>query len=986
MNKKELENLLKEGTADVKLEKLLEVLETSAVRIVEDANKKEITNTDLYSEDSFENKEVKEIVVESFKDLQLKFTNMIMPLLPEVVIDRSLKKAISKAEHEDKEYFNSVLELPKKEKVAILRQLYGKMISDSRGKEVAKKLEKDIEEKAKPILEKNPTALKEEVLHESIFAPVIAAFANAFALAWSALIPFLPGVAIGAALVGIPAVALLVTKEKRRLNKVFKESAEPELLLEAKKLETSKEYWKNRKSTSEGKEKQIQMKIAQETDPLKLAQLNAQLKNQKTLSNEYTNRAIDKAEAEAEVGDDFKDPLAIKKPGNMISANAGVENMESSFKIKIMNKEGKEETLDIKATSEEEARKKVLGMVDIKPEGILAVEKKESLEPVITAPESPQEYNQPKTEGGNVMADKKIETVKESLDSIFSILRSENIVSEEGPHISGEDVSKEDATSVKPVEVLDNQGEIVKVAQEDTTKVVDGVAKIQDHDHASEEGAKIRAELHETHHKDEAEPRTAEEIAKGTHPIHTEVKNGLITVKDHDLADEEGVKERSALHEHILKEALIKGLLKEQIKTEKLSDAGTDTIHSDGEVADPSKEVKEPTKPEVTDVTTAKEDSTAKEKAEPSDVTTSKKAESYSSLKEAFLLESDYFSKESSMVIPAEEKKDKLHKQLTLLVARDSHDPIYDELIKTVSLAKKLHADLLAKYGSVGSEKVSQMLLLKASPAPVAAVVAPTPSPVMEPLKKPEEIQVSSSFSEDSKELLDLLLKLNEDSNLNEGLFDKIKAKFASLAVKFLPEKALDNMILKAHYTAVNKATGKPEEVIQKIKEEFPEVIKGGRNSKVEYLRGIINKAPDQVINSANDRIKKLANTAAEKLNKTKAAGKPVTESYDLIIAESFSELLIESDDDEDGIKSGVKAGLATAALGTSAATGAAAVATGATGATGLTGVLGAIATMTGPQAILAAIITSLVIATVSFLVGKIVQSIVAKINDPYRV
>jgi hypothetical protein len=115
--------------------------------------------------------------------------------------------------------------------------------------------------------------------------------------------------------------------------------------------------------------------------------------------------------------------------------------------------------------------------------------------------------------------------------------------------ISGEGVTKAEAEAVKPVEVIDNTGSIVKVHSEDHTKVVDGVVKIQDHDHASKEGAEVRDALHiqETHHKDENEPRTAEEIAKGTHPIHPEVKDGEVKVQSHDLADKEGVEVRGEL-------------------------------------------------------------------------------------------------------------------------------------------------------------------------------------------------------------------------------------------------------------------------------------------------------------------------------------------------------------------------------------------------------------------------------------------------------
>jgi hypothetical protein len=117
-------------------------------------------------------------------------------------------------------------------------------------------------------------------------------------------------------------------------------------------------------------------------------------------------------------------------------------------------------------------------------------------------------------------------------------------VNEEEAHISGQDVSKEEAEAVKPIEVLDNTGAIAKVAADDHTEIVDGVIKIKDHDHASEEGAKVRDALHESDHKDEDEPKNAEEIAKGTDLVHSEIVDGEIKVEDHDHADAEGVEVR----------------------------------------------------------------------------------------------------------------------------------------------------------------------------------------------------------------------------------------------------------------------------------------------------------------------------------------------------------------------------------------------------------------------------------------------------------
>jgi hypothetical protein len=117
------------------------------------------------------------------------------------------------------------------------------------------------------------------------------------------------------------------------------------------------------------------------------------------------------------------------------------------------------------------------------------------------------------------------------------------------PLVSGVKVTPKEAKEVKHVQVLDNKGQIVNVEKKDLTEVKGKKIVIKNHEHASAQGAKVRNALHETHHKDESEPRSAEEIAKGTHPIHTEIKDGEIVVSDHDLADAEGVEVRQELHE-----------------------------------------------------------------------------------------------------------------------------------------------------------------------------------------------------------------------------------------------------------------------------------------------------------------------------------------------------------------------------------------------------------------------------------------------------
>jgi hypothetical protein len=103
--------------------------------------------------------------------------------------------------------------------------------------------------------------------------------------------------------------------------------------------------------------------------------------------------------------------------------------------------------------------------------------------------------------------------------------------------------------------------------------------------------------------------------------------------------------------------------------------------------------------------------------------------EGYTSIKEAFLLEEDYFEKDGVQVVSADEKKDKLADQMALLVARDSHDPLYDELLSKTVEAKKLQDELKGKYGGLGRDKAVSLFMLKAkSPIePVSTVIPLNP-------------------------------------------------------------------------------------------------------------------------------------------------------------------------------------------------------------------------------------------------------------------
>jgi hypothetical protein len=122
--------------------------------------------------------------------------------------------------------------------------------------------------------------------------------------------------------------------------------------------------------------------------------------------------------------------------------------------------------------------------------------------------------------------------------------------------------------------------------------------------------------------------------------------------------------------------------------------------------------------------------------------------EGYTSLKEAFLLEADYFDKDSVDVVSSDEKKDKLAGQMALLVARDSHDPLYDELLNTTVQAKKLHDELKNKYGGLGRDKAVSLFTLKASnPIEPVSTVIPFNPEVSDPHVPNAEVALADKKS-----------------------------------------------------------------------------------------------------------------------------------------------------------------------------------------------------------------------------------------------
>jgi hypothetical protein len=328
----------------------------------------------------------------------------------------------------------------------------------------------------------------------------------------------------------------------------------------------------------------------------------------------------------------------------------------------------------------------------------------------------------------------------------------------------------------------------------------------------------------------------------------------------------------------------------------------------------------------------------AENKAQPEDVT---ETVSYKSLKEAFLLEADYFEKESFSKVSSEEKIEKLVEQVSLLVSRENKDPLYEELLKTTALAVKLQEELTSKYGKLANQKAAEILALK-----------------------------SGVTLEESKELVEFFLVLGNTNydNLNEGLLSGLKTKILLFSVKFLSLNNLNKVI----NTAYTKAVGmvKTPEEKEKINSKFmPALQSKDKGEKVQFIRAMLKNAPAEKLEQAGQQV-----MAQSKKMSTQAP------AQNQQVAESFDIKLIESMLREDPIQTALDAAEAAAAAGT--ATGNAVKipdmtvgSLNAYVASKLAGLGPMFLGMSGPQAFLVGIIVGLIAVAVVYFVNKAIES-----------
>ena len=82
----------------------------------------------------------------------------------------------------------------------------------------------------------------------------------------------------------------------------------------------------------------------------------------------------------------------------------------------------------------------------------------------------------------------------------------------------------------------------------------------------------------------------------------------------------------------------------------------------------------------------------------------------YTSLREACLLDEDYFVNDSYTIQTADEKQAKLTEQISLLLAREAMDPLYDELLNASTRAQRLQEACKNKYKAKAEAKAKNIV------------------------------------------------------------------------------------------------------------------------------------------------------------------------------------------------------------------------------------------------------------------------------------
>ena len=250
--------------------------------------------------------------------------------------------------------------------------------------------------------------------------------------------------------------------------------------------------------------------------------------------------------------------------------------------------------------------------------------------------------------------------------------------------------------------------------------------------------------------------------------------------------------------------------------------AKADDLHEDAEEICPKETAKEVKAEEKKDEAASSED------VEPVPVL---ETDNYSSIKEACMLGEYYFNTDSYTIDTPEEKSNKLVEQISLLIAREHNDPLYNELLKEAVYTNRLHEAVTKKY--------------KNEAAPKAEMIT-----------KKKELCESLSLDE-----------LNEDTELNEGAVGRW---FTRMAVRMMTEKALNKCLNKAKEKAI-RSSNTPEER-KAISDKVDEIMALPKKEKKQKLIELCKKAPEKDQDAAERKLKAVMSDSKAKSELTEEA------------------------------------------------------------------------------------------------------------------
>ena len=249
--------------------------------------------------------------------------------------------------------------------------------------------------------------------------------------------------------------------------------------------------------------------------------------------------------------------------------------------------------------------------------------------------------------------------------------------------------------------------------------------------------------------------------------------------------------------------------------------AKADDLHEDAEEIKPEEAVKE-VKAEAEEGKAA-----SSEDVEPAPVL---ETDNYSSIKEACMLGEYYFNTDSYTIDTPEAKSNKLVEQISLLIAREHNDPLYNELLKEAVYTNRLHEAVTKKYKNEAVPKA-------------------------EMITKKKELCESLSLDE-----------LNEDAELNEGAVGRW---FTRMAVRMMTEKALNKCLNKAKEKAISSS--KTPEERKAISDKVDEIMALPKKEKKQKLIELCKKAPEKDQDAAERKLKAVMSDSKAKSELTEA-------------------------------------------------------------------------------------------------------------------